>query len=316
MSDAQQGGHRLVLVTGMSGAGKSTALRALEDAGYEAVDNLPLSLLPRIVSATEREGRTTPLALCIDSRTRGFDRVHLERYLDPLLRDGAFLLFLDCRGEALRRRFTETRRRHPLAHDRPVHDGIRRERLILAWIRSRATLTLDTSGLSPRDLARLIRSQLQPETERTPALFVTSFAYREGLPPEADLVFDVRFLANPHDMPALRPLTGLDPQVADHVRRDPVHAEFFDNLLALIRPLLPAFEREGKAYVTIAIGCTGGRHRSVAVAEQLSEALANDGWNVSVRHRDLAPLGESGAELPTDADTGGPEVHPAERVAG
>ena len=281
----------LVLVTGMSGAGKSTALKILEDLGYEAIDNLPLSLVSDAVRAHGEGERRGPLALGVDSRTRGFDPGHIERYLGPLLGardpDITKVLFLDCEIETLRRRFSETRRRHPLAHDRPVDEGIGRERTLLAWLRCRADLTLDTSALSVRDLRSVIAARFRPEAHQTPAIFVLSFAYRRGVPPEADFVFDVRFLNNPHHVPELRPLTGRAPEVVRHVRSDPAYDAFFAGTAALLRPLLPAFERDGRSYLTVAVGCTGGRHRSVAVAEHLADALGEGRWRVTVRHRDL-----------------------------
>lgn len=291
MGAAAPGEDTLVLVTGMSGAGKSTALKILEDLGFEAIDNLPLSLLADLVRARDEGERRGPLALGIDSRTRGFDPGDIERYLEPLLGarepGGIALLFLDCETEVLRRRFSETRRRHPLAHDRPVDEGIRRERALLGWLRERADLTLDTSALSVRDLRSLVAARFRPEAEHAPAIFVLSFAYRRGVPPEADFVFDVRFLANPHHVPALRPLSGRDPEIARHVRDDPAYGAFVDGVLALLKPLLPALERDGRSYLTVALGCTGGRHRSVAVAEHLAEALSAGDWQVTVRHRDI-----------------------------
>ena len=281
----------LVLVTGMSGAGKSTALKILEDLGYEAIDNLPLSLLSDLVQARDNGSRQGALALGIDSRTRGFDPGDIERYLGPLLGTegpGAIaLLFLDCETEVLRRRFSETRRPHPLAHDEPVDEGIQRERALLGWVRDRADITLNTSRLSVRDLRSIIAARFEPEARRAPAIFVLSFAYSQGVPPDADFVFDVRFLANPHHVPALRPLTGREPEVARRVRDDPAYDPFFEGMVAMLSPLLPAFERDGRSYLTIALGCTGGRHRSVAAAEHLAEVLGGGRWQVTVRHRDL-----------------------------
>jgi len=291
MSDAPSTGRTLVLVTGMSGAGKSTALKILEDLGYEAIDNLPLSLLSELVQARGENGQPGPLALGIDSRTRGFDPGEIERYLEPLLgTDGPgeiALLFLDCETEVLRRRFSETRRPHPLAHDKPVVEGIERERALLGWVRDRADLTVNTSRLSVRDLRSIIAARFGPEAGRAPAIFVLSFAYSRGVPPDADFVFDVRFLTNPHHVPTLRPLTGREPEVAHHVRDDPAYGPFFEGMVAMLEPLLPAFERDGRSYLTIALGCTGGRHRSVAVAEHLAETLGGRRWKITVRHRDL-----------------------------
>ena len=291
MTAERAGSRTLVLVTGMSGAGKSTALKILEDLGYEAIDNLPLSLLADLVRARDDGRRQGALALGIDSRTRGFDPGEIERYLEPLLgADGPgeiALLFLDCETEVLRRRFSETRRPHPLAHDRPVDEGIERERALLGWVRERADITLDTSRLSVRDLRGIVAARFEPESRRSPAIFVLSFAYSRGVPPDADFVFDVRFLTNPHHVPTLRPLTGREPEVARHVRDDPAYGPFFEGMVAMLTPLLPAFERDGRSYLTIALGCTGGRHRSVAVAVHLAEALGGGRWQVTVRHRDL-----------------------------
>jgi RNase adaptor protein for sRNA GlmZ degradation len=280
---------RVVLVTGMSGAGRSTALKTLEDMGYEAVDNLPLSLLPRLVGGGSH--REQPIAVGIDIRTRDFAVTDLLAEIDRLIdaeRIEAKLLFLDCDDEALARRYTETRRRHPLAGDRPVMDGIRLERDRVSPLRARADVVVDTSVLKPQDLKRLLTGHFGRSDRASLAIFVTSFSFRQGLPREADLVFDVRFLDNPYYDPALRQLTGLDAPVQAHIAKDPVFADFFDNLVRLIQPLLPRYDREGKAYLTIAIGCTGGRHRSVYVAERIGAWLAAHGQTVTVAHRDVA----------------------------
>jgi len=282
-------GTRVVLVTGLSGAGRSTALKTLEDIGYEAVDNLPLSLLPRLVGGSSQRER--PIAVGIDIRTRDFAVTGLLAEIDRLIaadRIEAKLLFLDCDDEALARRYTETRRRHPLAGDRPVMDGIRLERDRVSPLRARADVVVDTSVLKPQDLKRLLTGHFGLGSRASLAIFVTSFSFRQGLPREADLVFDVRFLDNPYYDPALRPLTGLDAPVQAHISRDPVFADFFDNLVRLIQPLLPRYDREGKAYLTIAVGCTGGRHRSVYVAERIGAWLAAHGQTVTVAHRDVS----------------------------
>ncbi len=275
----------------MSGAGKSTSLRVLEDLGYEVVDNLPVTLIGGLVRGVDGEiSPRRPLAICVDVRTREFDVDHFERYLAPLLdRDSldTTLIFLDCDDEVLRRRFTETRRRHPLADDRPVSDGIRLERQRLAWVRNRADLVADTSGLALPDLRRLLTGHFAISSKAGLGVHVVSFGYRHGLPPEADLVFDVRFLANPHYEPSLRAGTGLDAEVATFVEQDSAFAPFFATLTDMLTSLLPAYEREGKAYLTIAIGCTGGRHRSVHVASRLAEVLRAAGWPASLRHRDV-----------------------------
>ena len=284
--------RRLLLVTGMSGAGKSTALKVLEDSGYEVVDNLPLSLLSNLVRPAETKiaAIDRPLALCIDVRNRQFDLEHFEHDIAPLLDRADLdvtLLFLDGDDEALRRRFTETRRPHPLAADRPVIDGIRRERERLDWLRRRADLTVNTTGLAIRDLSRLLEGHFAQALEPELSLFVMSFSYPRGLPADADLVFDVRFLSNPHYEDNLRPMSGLDLAVGRHIEADSAYAGFLANLKDMLISLLPAYEREGKSYLTIAVGCTGGRHRSVYVAERVAEALKKTGRQVGVRHRDL-----------------------------
>jgi RNase adaptor protein for sRNA GlmZ degradation len=302
--DAPTAATRVVLVTGMSGAGRSTALKTLEDMGYEAVDNLPLSLLPRLVGVSAEIVR--PIAVGIDIRTRDFAVTGLLAEIDRLIdaeRIDAKLVFLDCDDEALARRYTETRRRHPLAGDRPVMDGIRLERDRVSPLRARADVVVDTSVLKPQDLKRLLTGHFGLGNRANLAIFVTSFSFRQGLPREADLVFDVRFLDNPYYDPALRLLTGLDAPVQAHIAKDPVFADFFDNLVRLIQPLLPRYDREGKAYLTIAIGCTGGRHRSVYVAERIGAWLAAHGQTVTVAHRDVSRPVNHLVEVPMDDKT-------------
>jgi UPF0042 nucleotide-binding protein len=279
---------RVLLVTGMSGAGHSTALKALEDMGYEAVDNLPLSLLPSLVrhEATAHQ----PLAIGIDIRTRDFGIAPFLAALDLLAGNTGVelrVVFLDCEDELLRRRYTETRRRHPLAGDRPVSDGIRLERERVSPLRERADLVIDTSALTVADLRRLLQGHFARDATAGISVFVTSFSYRNGLPRDADLVFDVRFLDNPHYLPELRPLSGLDAAVGARIEADPGYASFFDHLTQLLQPLLPRYDREGKSYLTIAIGCTGGQHRSVYLAERLGEWLRRQVKRVTVSHREL-----------------------------
>jgi UPF0042 nucleotide-binding protein len=277
-----------VLVTGMSGAGRSTALRALEDHGFEAVDNLPLPLLKRLLAAGELPD--APLAIGVDTRTRAFAPDALTALRDSEVVPGRALrlLFIDCDDEVLQRRFTETRRRHPLAQDRPLADGIAIERRLLAPLRDTADLCLDTTLLTAAELRQLVVAHLAPGAASRLAVTLVSFAYRRGLPREADIVFDVRFLANPHYDPVLRPLTGRDRAVQDHIRADPICCTVLERLESLLVPLLPRYQAEGKSYLTIAIGCTGGRHRSVFVVEHLAAALCAAGWPVGVVHRELA----------------------------
>jgi UPF0042 nucleotide-binding protein len=276
----------VVVVTGMSGAGKSLALKSLEDMGYEAVDNLPLSMLGALLSCDQ--GR--PLAIGIDIRTRDFGVTEMLAELDRLRRERQQplrLLFVDCDDDVLSRRFTETRRRHPLAIDRPLLDGLTHERRLVSDLRNRADLVIDTSLLSPAELRRVLGGHFTLAAQSSLLLFVTSFSYRRGLPREADLVFDVRFLDNPHYRPALSSLTGKDPAVAQFVAADPDFAAFFAGLTGWLRPLLPRYAAEGKCYLTIAIGCTGGRHRSVTTAERLAAWFRDEGQRVDLRHRDL-----------------------------
>ncbi|MFY9288265.1 MAG: RNase adapter RapZ [Alphaproteobacteria bacterium] len=280
--------RRIVLLSGMSGAGLSTALKVFEDLGYEAVDNLRLGLIPALI-----EDSTTgdqPLAVAIDTRNANFtvdDLLRVAKRLGDKKELDVKLVFLESSDETLQRRFTETRRRHPLATDRPVTDGIRREREMLWLLRNEADHVIDTSLLSIHDLRRLIVGHYRIDNAAGLTLFITSFSYRHGVPREADLVFDVRFLNNPHWEAKLRPLTGKDAHVAHYIQSDTEYAAFMTNLTGLLLPLLPRYQHEGKSYLTIAIGCTGGRHRSVFITEQLATLLAGNGYIVGIGHRDL-----------------------------
>jgi UPF0042 nucleotide-binding protein len=268
----------------MSGAGRSLALKMLEDLGWEAVDNLPLPLVASVVQGARAVDR--PLALGVDTRTRGFAIRPMLATLDALDAAGArpFLLFMECEDEVLARRFTETRRRHPLAQDRPVSDGIATERRELAAVRERADWVIDTTHLLPADLRGLLGGRFAARDAGL-RVAVLSFAFKQGLPREADLVFDVRFLRNPYYDATLKLLDGRDPRVQAHVMADPDFEPFMQNLTRLLAPLLPRYAREGKAYLTIAVGCTGGQHRSVFVAERLGAWIAEQGLAVSVGHR-------------------------------
>lgn len=288
-----------VLVTGLSGAGRMTALNALEDMGYVAVDNMPLPLLGDLMRSTAGDSGTTapPLAFGVDTRTFGFDPQELVRRVRKLRQRpdlDAKLLYLECDTEVLQRRYTESRRPHPLAPDRPVIDSIVEERRQIGWMRDIADLVIDTSSLSPHALKQMLAGHFALGPRVGTRLSVMSFSFRRGLPREADLVFDARFLKNPHYEPALKPLTGRDPAVASFIATDPDYAPFLKHLRGLVGPLLPRFDAEGKSYLTIAVGCTGGRHRSVAVAEALADWLRGAGRSVTLTHRDADGAGGPG----------------------
>ena len=278
---------RIIIVTGLSGAGKSVALKTLEDIGCEAIDNAPLSLIPTIVASGG--GKEHCLAVGTDARSRDFSTERFVEMLGLLEKEHPHeiqLIYLDCSNKVLQRRFTETRRKHPLALDRPVMDGILSERSLMVPVRSMADIVLDTTDLTGKDLRHAMQEFYGTES-RALSIFVTSFSFRRGLPRDADLVFDVRFLQNPYYDTDLRPLTGLDPQVGAFIAKDPGFDDFFGHLSGLIEPLLPSYLKEGKSYLTIAIGCTGGRHRSVFVTEKLAGFLKQKEYKVGVRHRDL-----------------------------
>lgn len=285
--DSSNSPFRLVLVTGPSGAGRSTAIHALEDLGFEAIDNLPLRLVPLLLDGP---APTRPLALGMDPRNREFSAEGLLELIDTLSGRAdtqLTVLYLDCRDDVLLRRFSETRRRHPLAPAESPETGIRREQGLLAPLRDRADTLIDTSDMNVHQLREEIERWFAPDTGRALALTVHSFSYKRGLPRGIDMVFDCRFLSNPYWVPALRGFDGRDPAVAAHVAADPLFAPFFDRVLDLTRFLLPAYTQEGKAHLSIAFGCTGGQHRSVTLAETLAKALAEDGRQVSIRHREL-----------------------------
>jgi len=306
---------RILLVTGLSGAGKTTALRALEDLGWERVDNFPVRLLPRLLhtapgpsqsgsrlgSPTQAgftsdaptqngAGAEAPLAIGFDARTRGFDPQAVIAEVEAQARDHAIAfttLYLDCGQQELERRYNETRRRHPLARDRPVADGIAAERELLEPLRRWADVVITTTDFTTHDLARNIRELFAPEQRQAMTVTVSSFGFARGMPPLADLVFDMRFLDNPHWVEALRPLTGRDAPVAAHIEGDPGWAGSFAQIRDLVVGLLPRYAEQDKPYVHVAFGCTGGKHRSVFTAERMAAALREAGYAPGVLHRDL-----------------------------
>jgi len=287
--------QKVVIVTGPSGAGRSTAIAALEDMGYEVIDNLPLSMIPRLWSGAPLE---QPLALGIDARNRDFSPAYVLALVEELgVREeiSVELLYLDCQPEVLLRRYSETRRRHPLAPTGSPAEGITEELALLVPVRARADILVDTSALSPHELREELRARLMRDDGTGLAVTVQSFSFKRGAPRGLDMVFDVRFLRNPHWDQALRPLTGLDPRVAAHIEADPMLKTFRERLFAMMHDLLPAFEKEGKSHLSIGIGCTGGQHRSVYMAQKLGKALADAGWQVSTRHRELSRRAKSEA---------------------
>ncbi|MDA0997087.1 MAG: RNase adapter RapZ [Proteobacteria bacterium] len=292
LSISNAGGRTpLLIVSGVSGAGKSSTLKLLEDLGYEAVDNMPMSLLGRLVPDPEAPAaERRPIAVGVDIRTRDFDATRLLQFIEQIGSRAdlaAALIFLDCDDEVLGRRFEETRRRHPLAADRPVKDGLARERRIMAPVRERADVVIDTSEFVLGDLKARLQHAFGLVDDPGLAIFVSSFSFKRGLPRDADLVFDVRFLKNPHYDPKLKPQTGKDAAVGRYIETDPAFDGFWAHLVGLIEPLLPKYRAEGKSYLTVAFGCTGGRHRSVFVAGKFQQWLDGNGWQSLLRHRDL-----------------------------
>lgn len=279
--------RRFVLVTGPSGAGRSSALNVLEDAGFEAIDNLPLRLLPALLDGG---GQERSVALGIDTRNRDFSTNAVLELLSQLsLRDdlNAELFYLDCSTEVLLRRFSETRRRHPLAPaDRPA-EGIEREQDLLRPLRKHADVLIDTSELNVHQLRAEVEHWFAPQGVHHLSVSVQSFSYKRGLPRSVDMVYDCRFLRNPYWEPGLRKLNGTDKKVADYVGEDARFAPFALQVFDLSQLVLPACQQEGKSHVSIAFGCTGGQHRSVTLAQEHALRLAEQGWQVSIRHREL-----------------------------
>ena len=293
---------RILLVTGMSGAGTSTTLKTLEDLGWELVDNLPLFLLDSLPEAPPpagMEGRNRPLAISLGVRTRDFDPeqiIERVRRLKDSPRLAIESLFLNCGGEELKRRYAETRHRHPLALDRAADDGIAHERALLAPLRDLADRLLDTTNMTSNDLGQWVRANYAVEGLSEPVLTVMSFGFSRGLPRNADLVFDMRFLRNPHWSAELRPGTGLDQAVIDYIRLDPAYDTVLSQIETLLDTVVPRYIQSGKSYITIAIGCTGGRHRSVHVADRIARRLRESGFSPTVVHRDLSAVPKDSLE--------------------
>lgn len=278
----------VLLVTGLSGAGLSTALKTLEDLGYQAVDNLPLSLLPALIA--EKKGAARPLAVGIDSRAWDFSASTLAGLAVKLRRQKGIafsLVFIDCQDVELQRRFTETRRVHPLATDRPVSDGVARDRARTAAVKADADVVIDTTDSSARDLKRQIAGRFALDSAAGMQVFLTSFGFKHGLPRDADYVFDMRFLDNPYWHRHLKKLSGRDAAVAAHIRKDAAYDDFATQIRAMLETVLPRFAADGRRYLTVALGCTGGRHRSVFAAEELFSWLGRAGYSTALRHRDI-----------------------------
>ena len=280
---------RILIVTGMSGAGKTSTLKLLEDIGFEAVDNVPISLIRDLVATRRLD--SAPLAIGTDIRTRDFAASAVLSEMDKLIVKSDLnvdLIFLDCDNEVLGRRFSETRRRHPLAQDRPAMDGIILERQLVFELQERADFVIDSSCLLIRNLKNILQGHFGSDGDPSLTISISSFSYKKGIPREADLVFDVRFLRNPYYDPLLSCGTGLDKKVGEFITLDDGFHSFFENLKNFLKPQLPRFLGEGRSYLTIAIGCTGGQHRSVFVAQQLGEWLQAGGENVIISHREIS----------------------------
>lgn len=294
----EQNQHKqeIVIVTGPAGAGRTTAIKAIEDFGVETIDNLPLNLINRILYGPPT-GET--LAIGIDTRTRGFSTDALLEIIDSIGENPNYkptLLYLDCSRETLLRRFSETRRRHPASPDGTPALGIKQEDETLNSLRDRADILIDTSELSPHQLRAELGRWFDKSDGRGLSVSVQSFSYKRGTPRGVDMMIDCRFLRNPHWEPALRVLTGLAPQVGEYVAEDPLFDPFFNKLLDFVELLLPAYQTEGKAYFSIGMGCTGGQHRSVYVAEKLAKTLSAKGWIVNTRHKEMERWPKEGAQ--------------------
>lgn len=290
MTESPSPKPRVIIVTGMSGAGKSTALEVLEDLGFETIDNAPVRLIEGLIPTAPTDD-ALPIAIGVDSRTRGYDPVAILALVDTMLLRGidASIVFLDATRAVIERRYNETRRPHPLARGRPIGDGIRSERELLEPLRARAEVVLDTSEYSSNLLQQVIRNHFGDAAPGLMQVSVISFGFARGMPPLADLVFDMRFLDNPHWQSELRELTGLDAPVGDFIEAEPAFAPSFARIRDLVLELLPHYAEQGRAYLTIAFGCTGGKHRSVFTAERMAAVLRSSGYDPTVIHRNLVP---------------------------
>ncbi|MEO0358882.1 MAG: RNase adapter RapZ [Pseudomonadota bacterium] len=279
--------ERVILVTGPSGAGRTTAINALEDAGFEAIDNLPLSLAPRLLDGPAPD-RT--LVLGLDTRNRDFSVASLIDTIDTLSQRPDVdlqVLYLDCASDVLVRRFSSTRRRHPMAPDASPRDGIQQELDLLTPIQARADVLIDTSSLTPHDLRAEVERWFAPASEDRLAITLQSFSYKRGIPRGLDVMFDCRFLRNPFWNLELKGSTGLDPSVQTYVAEDDRFDPFLRQVLELARLVIPAHAQEGRSHLAIGFGCSGGQHRSVTMVELLAKALESEAWRVTVRHREL-----------------------------
>ncbi len=281
---------RIVVVTGLSGSGRSAALKAFEDIGFYCVDNLPLVLLSAFAEFAAGSEEATRSAIGIDIREKGFPERFPALYGELKARGSAVeMLFLDAADQSIVRRFSETRRPHPLARGAvPLLDGIKKERTALAGVKKLADRIIDTSDYTVHDLRQAIeRSYSEGDAGRPMVITLVTFGYKYGIPYDLDLLFDLRFLPNPHFVPELRPFTGEDPRVREYILTRPDSSEFLERLLGFLEYLLPRYRSEGKSYLTIGFGCTGGRHRSVTVSLVVAERLRQSGYEVNVKHRDV-----------------------------
>ncbi|MEE4155054.1 MAG: RNase adapter RapZ [Erythrobacter sp.] len=303
---ADENAQRLLLLTGLAGAGKSTVLGVLEDLGWETIDNFPVRFLEPLLSSAPtppksgaQQATPVPLAIGFDTRTRGFvpaDIIALAKSLNRRRDIVTTFLFLDCASDELERRYNETRRRHPMAQGRAVREAIAAERELLEPLRRWADRVIDTSALSSNELQGHVRDLFGKSAQGAMTLTLSSFGFARGMQPLADLVFDMRFLDNPHWVPELRDLTGQDPPVGEFIARDPAFTEAFAGMRNLLLTLLPRYAAQGKPYVHVAFGCTGGRHRSVFTAEAMAQSLREAGFSPTVRHRNLGSRAADGVE--------------------